>query len=276
MFLLIWPTGSPKLLQLAHRMRSGVPTRSTLSPGRSNPSTSNAAAPGTRPKAARFQSHLAVEDETGGDSRKIARSRYALWKNPDDLNGRQRQQLDWIAKTDPKLWRAYLLKEGLRYVFAVKGAEGKEALDKWLTWARRSQLPAFIQLSKKDHQTPSSDRRQPRPRSLPRPDRINTPRSGCSPESRSGSTAPNPSSPSHYSPSAATHHDSRPKLTHRSEPPRVWWRLKSLRRMGSCQDMEDIRGSCVSVRRGWCSIMRTITGRSGRRSVRSPRSWPDA
>ena len=55
---------------------------------------------------------------TGGDSRKIARSRYALWKNPDDLNGRQRQQLDWIAKTDPKLWRAYLLKEGLRYVFA--------------------------------------------------------------------------------------------------------------------------------------------------------------
>jgi transposase len=50
-------------------------------------------------------------------------------KNPDDLNPRQRQQLDWIAKTDPKLWRAYLLKEGLRYVFAVKGTEGKEALD---------------------------------------------------------------------------------------------------------------------------------------------------
>jgi transposase len=57
---------------------------------------------------------------TTDDSRKIARSRYALWKNPDDLNGRQRQQLEWIAKTDPKLWRAYLLKEGLRYVFAVK------------------------------------------------------------------------------------------------------------------------------------------------------------
>ncbi len=86
---------------------------------------------------------------TTGDSRQIARSRDALWKNPDDLNGRQRQQLDWIAKTDPKLWRAYLLKEGLRYVFAVKGAEGKEALDRWLSWARRSQLPSFIQLAKK-------------------------------------------------------------------------------------------------------------------------------
>ncbi|MDH3684338.1 MAG: ISL3 family transposase [Acidimicrobiia bacterium] len=84
---------------------------------------------------------------TTGDSRKIARSRYALWKNPEDLNGRQRHQLDWIAKTDPKLWRAYLLKEGLRYVFAVKGQEGKDALDRWLSWARRSQLPSFLVLA---------------------------------------------------------------------------------------------------------------------------------
>jgi transposase len=86
---------------------------------------------------------------TVGDSRRISRSRYALWKNPDDLNLRQRQQLDWIAKTDPKLWRAYLLKEGLRYVFAVKGEQGKEALDQWLVCARRSQLPAFIHLAKR-------------------------------------------------------------------------------------------------------------------------------
>ena len=86
---------------------------------------------------------------TTGDSRQIARSRYALWKNPDDLNPRQQQQLDWIAKTDPKLWRAYLLKEGLRYVFAVKGDEGKEALDQWLSWARRSQLESFIHLAKR-------------------------------------------------------------------------------------------------------------------------------
>ena len=86
---------------------------------------------------------------TTGDSRQIARSRYALWKNPDDLNRRQRHQLDWIAKTDPRLWRAYLLKEGLRYVFATKGTEGKEALDQWLSWARRSQLESFIHLAKR-------------------------------------------------------------------------------------------------------------------------------
>ena len=86
---------------------------------------------------------------TTGDSRQIARSRYALWKNPTDLNVRQRHQLDWIAKTDPRLWRAYLLKEGLRYVFATKGQDGKDALDRWLSWARRSRLESFIHLAKK-------------------------------------------------------------------------------------------------------------------------------
>jgi transposase len=79
----------------------------------------------------------------------FARARYALWKNPGDLTDHQHHQLDWIAKTDPRLWRAYLLKEGLRYVFAVKGDEGKEALDRWLGWARRSRLPSFIQLGRR-------------------------------------------------------------------------------------------------------------------------------
>ena len=84
-----------------------------------------------------------------GDAQHISQARYALWKNPGDLTGRQRHQLDWIAKTDTRLWRAYLLKEGLRYVFAVKGDEGKHALDRWTSWARRSRLPAFVHLQHK-------------------------------------------------------------------------------------------------------------------------------
>ena len=74
---------------------------------------------------------LARQGRSTGDAQHISKSRYALWKNPGDLTGRQRHQLDWIAKTDPRLWRAYLLKEGLRYVFAVKGEDGKIALDRW-------------------------------------------------------------------------------------------------------------------------------------------------
>jgi transposase len=74
--------------------------------------------------------------------------RHGVW-SLKYLTGRQRPQLDWIAKTDPRLWRAYLLKEGLRYVFAVKGDEGKQALDRWTTWARRSRISAFVHLQRK-------------------------------------------------------------------------------------------------------------------------------
>ena len=84
-----------------------------------------------------------------GAARRSKRARYALWKNPEDLTAQQRHQLDWIAKTDPRLWRAYLLKEGLRYVMAVKGDQGRDALDRWIIWARRSRLPAFVDLVRK-------------------------------------------------------------------------------------------------------------------------------
>jgi transposase len=92
---------------------------------------------------------LARQGRSTGDAQHNSKSRYALWKNPGDLTGRQRAQLDWIAKTDPRLWRAYLLKEGLRYAFAVKGNDGKIALDRWASWARRSRIPAFVQLQRR-------------------------------------------------------------------------------------------------------------------------------
>ena len=84
--------------------------------------------------------------DAAGDARRLKHARWALWKNPDTLTDRQRDKLAWIAKTDPRLHRAYLLKEGLRYVFAVKGDAGKEALDRWLSWARRCRIPAFVNL----------------------------------------------------------------------------------------------------------------------------------
>ena len=92
---------------------------------------------------------LARQGRSTGDAQRISHARYALWKNPGDLTSRQRHQLDWIAKTDTRLWRAYLLKEALRYVFAVKGEEGKQALDRWTIWACRSRMPAFIELQRK-------------------------------------------------------------------------------------------------------------------------------
>jgi transposase len=70
-------------------------------------------------------------------------------RTPDNLTERQREKLAWIAKTDPRLHRAYLLKEGLRYVFAVKSEASKIALDRWLSWARRCRIPAFVHLAQR-------------------------------------------------------------------------------------------------------------------------------
>jgi len=90
-----------------------------------------------------------TRERTTGISQQLKNSRMALWKNPENLTEHQHAKIAWIAKTDPRLYRAYLLKEGLRYVFKVKGAEGTQALDRWLTWAARSRIPAFIDVARR-------------------------------------------------------------------------------------------------------------------------------
>jgi transposase len=60
-------------------------------------------------------------------ARALKGARYALWKNPDNLTKIQQSKLAWIATTDPRLHRGYLLKEGLRTVFALGHQEGPEA-----------------------------------------------------------------------------------------------------------------------------------------------------
>jgi transposase len=77
-------------------------------------------------------------------ARKLKGARYALWKSPEDLTERQSAKLAWIAKTDTRLYRAYLLKEGLRHVFSVKGQEGKLAQPRWDLLARRGRIPVFV------------------------------------------------------------------------------------------------------------------------------------
>ena len=75
--------------------------------------------------------------------------RYALWKNPENLTGRQRGKLAWVAATNNQLYRAYLLKEELRLVIKIKGEEGVALLAHWLAWAARCQIPAFVELGAK-------------------------------------------------------------------------------------------------------------------------------
>lgn len=74
-------------------------------------------------------------------------SRWALVKNPPDLTGDQRTTVATIAKTNHLLYRAYLLKEQLREVLALKGTPGKQLLAGWLSWATRSRIPEFVALA---------------------------------------------------------------------------------------------------------------------------------
>lgn len=78
----------------------------------------------------------------------LKRSRYALWKNPENLTEKQGAKLAQIAQVNKPLYRAYLLKEQLREVFKLKGVPGIVLLDKWRAWARRSKIPPFVELAK--------------------------------------------------------------------------------------------------------------------------------
>jgi transposase len=75
--------------------------------------------------------------------------RYALWKNPEHLTGRQKNKLAWVAHTNDRLYRAYLMKEELRLAIQLKGEEGIALLAHWLTWTARCQIPAFVALGAK-------------------------------------------------------------------------------------------------------------------------------
>ena len=74
-------------------------------------------------------------------------ARWAVIKNADDLTPEQRGSLARIKTTNTALYRAYLLKEQLRAVFATKGQKGKALLAGWISWARRSRLVEFVKLA---------------------------------------------------------------------------------------------------------------------------------
>ena len=78
----------------------------------------------------------------------IKGSRWALLKNPEDLDGNQRIRLARIQKDNARLYRAYLLKEQLRAVFQHTGRQASNILDDWLAWASRSKLPPFVKVAR--------------------------------------------------------------------------------------------------------------------------------
>ncbi len=79
----------------------------------------------------------------------LKNSRYALLKNPEHLSDAQKAQLEFLTKANPKLYRAYLLKENLRLALKAGPDEIADALTKWMAWAQRCRIPVFRELRKK-------------------------------------------------------------------------------------------------------------------------------
>lgn len=98
-----------------------------------------------------------VRRETWNDARRagmrdlalgLKGARYALWKNPEDLTAGQAAKLADVARINSRLYRAYLLKEELRMALKARGIAGKRMLDKWLAWAQRCRIEAFVKLGR--------------------------------------------------------------------------------------------------------------------------------
>jgi transposase len=82
-----------------------------------------------------------------GEGKVIRDARWALWKNPENLNDKQRQQLGYLLTMHPQLIEAWVLKEGLRSVFRFSGPAAIETFDHWVDRAVISDLEPFQRLA---------------------------------------------------------------------------------------------------------------------------------
>ena len=96
-----------------------------------------------RPKNGETES---PEKRLAGD---LKATRYALLKNPQDLTDHQEEQLKFLTTANPRLYRAYLLKEDLRLALKAGYESVGELLRKWMSWAQRCRIPKFRELRKK-------------------------------------------------------------------------------------------------------------------------------
>jgi transposase len=83
-------------------------------------------------------------------ARKFKGARWALLKNPEDLNDKQAITLRKLRRKGGDLWRAYQLKEALRAIFTgdLNEDEVSTLLDRFCSKASRSRLKPFVTLAK--------------------------------------------------------------------------------------------------------------------------------
>ena len=99
---------------------------------------------------------LAIVKAAKAKADEIKGSAYALGKAPEHLTEKQQLRVNLIASQNPRLYRAYLLKEQLRLLLKLTDVDEAEAeLKRWLWKASHSRIPAFKELYQeiKHHKT---------------------------------------------------------------------------------------------------------------------------
>lgn len=79
----------------------------------------------------------------------IKGSKYAVGKADGNLTESQRKKLELLEIRCPVLYRARCLKESLRVIFSMEYEQAKYELGRWLSWAQRCRIPAFMELRRK-------------------------------------------------------------------------------------------------------------------------------
>jgi len=92
---------------------------------------------------------LVRTEEDPETARAIKGTRYALQRNPWDLNRSEKGKLCQVQRHNASLYRAYLLKETLARALDYKQPKrARDALDDWLAWASRSKLRPFAKAAR--------------------------------------------------------------------------------------------------------------------------------
>lgn len=83
-------------------------------------------------------------------AKKFKGARWALLRNPANLSDDQAATLRKLKRRGGDVWRAYTLKEAFRAIFAgdLGIDEVAELIDRWISRASRSRLPAFVKAAK--------------------------------------------------------------------------------------------------------------------------------
>lgn len=85
-----------------------------------------------------------------GQASWVKATRWALATNdPDDWRDSQRDVMTQLKRDRSILYRAWQLKEALRDLYRLDDPHhAPHLLDRWLAWACRSRIPAFVKLSR--------------------------------------------------------------------------------------------------------------------------------